>query len=523
MNTFTKVWYLAIAEVLLLVCLFFVVSGVAPPAVNEAHYFAKSKNYWDPSWCAGDIFASSGNPHLLFHYTFGALTQWFSLETTAWIGRILGWTLIAIGLRAVTAAVTNRPLASLWVAVIWIAGVYGFNLAGEWVIGGIEGKVPAYGLMLLALRMMIDGKWRMVWPLLGLASAFHVLVGGWSVVIALGVFAGDKRSASSWKSQLVPLCLGGCIGLIGIYPALALTRGVPAEAVTAAARIYSYGRLTHHLLPSALEPAWYVRHTGLIMITAVLLWRLRSDTQLDAIRRFAVGAVLIAVAGLILGTLPAVAPDLAAKLLRYYWFRMTDAVVPLALALALVRLPEAVPESAAEKSLRRLAMLIAVVIAGFASYESTQMTVRTRSGRVASAIGMNTVPQNREQVVSDWIEVCEWVDRTLPRDEVLLTPRNQQTFKWYANRAEVVNWKDVPQDAERLVEWSRRFRDVFPQRLGTVRVSIRYPELIRFRQQYGARFMIVDRRYSTGSLPLVQVYPQSPYETNATYGVYRLP
>ena len=34
-------------------------------------------------------------------------------------------------------------------------------------------------------------------------------------------------------------------------------------------------------------------------------------------------AVLIALVGLIIGTLPSVMPDVAAKLLRYYWFRLT--------------------------------------------------------------------------------------------------------------------------------------------------------------------------------------------------------
>lgn len=523
MSSLTRSRIAATCEVLLLVALFFAVAGVAPPAVNEAHYFAKSKNYWDPSWCSRDIFASSGNPHLLFHLTFGALTQWLSLEATAWIGRLVGWTMIAVGLRAVTRAVTDRPLASLSVAVIWMGGVSGFNLAGEWVIGGIEGKVPAYGLMLLALRMMIDGKWRVVWPLLGLASGFHVLVGGWSVLVAMAIYGWYGNPRSTWRSQALPLLLGGALALVGVYPALAMTSGVASETVAAAARIYSYERLTHHLLPAALDAKWYLRHAILVAVTALALWRLRYDPRVTIVRAFTVGALAIAVLGLAVGTMPVIAPDLAAKLLRYYWFRMTDAVVPLALALAWVQLPSAGVRSAFWIGFRVIVIAAALWVLSIETIASTRMTVLTESKRVASAIGMNTHSGNRQRVVSDWVAVCDWVDRTLPQDEILLTPRNQQTFKWYANRAEVVNWKDVPQDADRLVDWSRRFADVFPQRLGTVRVTVRYPDLIRFRKQYGARFMIVDRRYSGLSLPLVQVYPLAPFESNATYGVYRLP
>ena len=516
-------WLRVIGEVLLLVALFFVVSGVAPPAVNEAHYFAKSKNYWDPTWCARDLFASSGNPHLLFHLTFGVFTKWFTLETTAWIGRFIGWTMVAVGLRALTVALTKQPLASLAVAVIWIAFMEAFNLAGEWVIGGIEGKVPAYGLMLVAMRLMIDGKWKLVWPVLGLASGFHVLVGGWSVMVTFGVYLIYGRRQSSLRSQLFPLLIGGAISLSGIYPALILTQGVEPAMVTAAAKIYVYERLPHHLLPSGLALTWYVRHGFLILLAGIACWRLRKDNQFAIIGSFTIGMVIIAFMGLLIGILPAFAPDLAAKLLKYYWFRMTDAVVPLAIALGWVRLRVAGTKYPVIKYCRLGVIVLAFLIVGKETIEATTMTVITDGGYVASAIGMNALADDQQRVVSDWIEVCHWVERTLPQDEVLLTPRNQQSFKWYANRAEVVNWKDVPQDAVRLVEWSRRFYDVFPVRLGTVRVTVRYADLVRFGREYGARFMIVDRRYSGESLPLVQVYPIAPYEENATYAVYRLP
>ena len=519
-------WF--VVEVLLLIALFFAVTGVAPPSFNEAHYFAKSKNYWDPTWCANDLFASSGNPHWLFHVTFGAFTEWFSLETTAWIGRFIGWTVVAIGLCFLTRAFTDRAFASVLVAILWIAGVEGFDLAGEWVVGGIEGKVPAYGLLLIAMRLMIDGRWVYVWPLLGIASAFHVLVGGWSVLVAIPLYWYYGREFSSIKTQVLPLMLGGAFAMVGVYPALALTKGVDPSVVAEAAKIYSFERLTHHLLPSAIGWKHYIRHGLLIVATYSILRMLDEHRAFRILRFFSAGMVAIAIAGILIGSFQGVAPDLVAKLLKYYWFRMTDSIVPLVFAMAWIRLPEVVGNRAGFNKVRfdRVRWVVAAVALWAvvdAAIESSRMTVRTETGRVASAIGMNTNSANRQRVVSDWIAVCEWVDRTLPKDEVLLTPRNQQSFKWYANRAEVVNWKDVPQDAEKLVEWSRRFFDVYPLRLGTVRVPVRYADLIRFRQQYGARFMIVDRRYSGESLPLIQVYPQSPYETNATYGVYRLP
>jgi len=40
-------------------------------------------------------------------------------------------------------------------------------------------------------------------------------------------------------------------------------------------------------------------------------------------------------------------------------------------------------------------------------------------------------------------------------------PRMSQTFRWYADRSEVVTRKDLPQDARGIVEWHRRMNRVF--------------------------------------------------------------
>ena len=132
----------------------------------------------------------------------------------------------------------------------------------------------------------------------------------------------------------------------------------------------------------------------------------------------------------------------------------------------------------------------------------------------------------QQQVYRDWLAVCRWARQSSDDQEVFLTPRNQQTFKWFAGRAEVVNWKDVPQNPSALFEWYERFQEVYPNRIGNRRtgnrVSIRYPTLLEFRQKYGVRYMVVDRRVTGDNLPLLRIYPRGP-EINQTYAVYELP
>ena len=321
----------AIIQVLMLMALFFAYAGDPPPMVNEAHYLVKAKSFWQPTFAANDLFASSPKAHITFYTFFGWPAAFLSLTTTAWMGRFVGWLLLAIGLRQLATSVTANWYAPLIVAIVWIAGIEYGNLAGEWVIGGIEAKVPAYGFVLLGLASLVQRKWNQVWAYLGAASAFHVLTGGWSVIAAIITWWFSERQREDRHALLTRwLWIGGAISLAGLIPALALTGAASDADTTAAARIYTYYRIKHHLLPADFHVQWYLRHVGMIIATGMLARCYWSASEpIRQLGRFTAGAVTIAMVGLLIGLLPPWLPDVAAKLLRYYWFRLTDAMVPL--------------------------------------------------------------------------------------------------------------------------------------------------------------------------------------------------
>jgi len=524
----------AVVEVLLLVCLFFIYAGDAPPMINEAHYLVKAKNFWQPNWCANDLFASSGKAHAVFYTLFGWPTLFFSLETTAWIGRIVGWMLVAIGMQRLTRRLIKTKYACLAVAIIWIAAVEYGNLAGEWVIGGIEAKVPAYGFILLAIADLLDRRWNRVWVLLGIASAIHVLSGGWSVIAAsIAWWISERNRTSRHPFFTRYLFIGGAIALFGVVPAVWLMIGnVPNQSIMAA-KIYTFFRLSHHLLPSAFAPSWYLRF-GVVTIAAVafsLAFKRPScfaaspqeeEAKWSRMQALMIGALAIAAVGLLLGLVPMFDRDLAARLLRYYWFRLSDTIIPLTLSLLVAR---GLFANDAEKRLKWAcfaALTLAIGLFANSSLRSIRLPVPPAASNRVLQWDKDAPANVQQDVWRDWIAVCRWVRDSTPRDEVLLTPRHQQTFKWYAERAEVVNWKDVPQNDADLIQWYRRFRDVFPPRLGTVRVTIHYATLIDYRERYGVDMMVVDRRVVGKHLPLVKVYPLGD-DSNETYAVYELP
>jgi hypothetical protein len=111
-----------------------------------------------------------------------------------------------------------------------------------------------------------------------------------------------------------------------------------------------------------------------------------------------------------------------------------------------------------------------------------------------------------------------------------LTPRYQQTFKWYAGRSEVFCWKDIPQDAQAVVEWERRRRSIFGREVplrdeGTQwqRIDalghIELESLLELAAKYDFQYLVVDRtRFdATKSHPIVV-----PVYINDSFSVYHL-
>src|SRR4051812_31894375 len=97
-------------EVAWIFLIFFLFAGSQPPDVGESHYLAKAKHYWQPAWCAGDLFLESQDAHGMFYWTLGWITRLCSLSATAWIGRVVSWLLLAWSWRRLSWAVVPRPL-----------------------------------------------------------------------------------------------------------------------------------------------------------------------------------------------------------------------------------------------------------------------------------------------------------------------------------------------------------------------------------------------------------------------------
>jgi hypothetical protein len=536
-------------EFAIIMAVFFIAGGAPAPHVNETHYLLKAKHYWDPSFCPGDAFLDSADAHVPFYWTVGWLTKFVSLEATAWIGRIAAWILIALGWMQLTRAITRVPWTAALTALVWIVLVDKCEFAGEWVVGGlrgkggVEGKCFAYAFVLFGLASLAAGRWRTMWIWFGAGAAMHVLVGAWAVLAGLGAWLTEPRNTRPTFASLLPgLALGGLLSLAGLLPALAMDRNATPAQTDEAAQIYVFQRLPHHLAPASLPAEEFARRSirfGALVIAFAALaialnnstgqtatrsglgprggpasWEDYSNPAIARIMRFAAMALVGNCVGLSIELLLSDHPVAAARLLRYYWFRQADVIVPAAVALAAACV--AMDLQRREKPWAKLVAALAVLLC--TSHLAWIALVRYRNPAPPAA-------ERMENVVA-WLNACAWIREHAPPNALCLTPRQSQSFKWFAERADVVNWKDVPQDAVGVIEWRRRLQDVFPtvdtdegpKVLGSPEQwsEARVREIA---QRYGASYVIAR---SDPPLALRQVFVSGDGNEGGGYAIYEL-
>ena len=548
----------AILETLLIFAVFCLQGAWPVPEVNEPYYLGKAIHYWNPQWASGDWFLQTADTHAVFYFSVGWLALILKPTVLAWTVRLLTWALLAWSWQRLSSAVVPKTWMSVITATLFVFLLQHFNMAGEWVVGGAEAKGFSFVLVFLALEAMVEGYWNRMWLLLGIASAFHILVGGWAAVaagsvwmlrnwtISPGTCAGDfpaasgkakrpldlRGSDSCWIAPLIALILA----LPGLVPALLMNRGVDPDVVRKAHLIYVFERFPHHLDPAKFWADGFVLPFLLLVGLWLLLWPSAGDSSgARRLRGFIAAAAAIALIGAAISLGSRYNRPLAAGWMRFYWYRLVDVAVPLGVALLGVRWFVQRKMRLALAAVTAVAAFHAadcIVLKLFSDPPFAERQVDGTAWRSAClwAIGRAERPlfprQPRADKLpnySDWVDVCRWVSDPghTPPDARFLIPRTAYTFKWYTGRGEVVNWKETPQDAASLKLWWQRIQDIYAT--GSPPPQDKYylsladagtPRLQELARTYKADYLVT--QVSVPMLPLRVLYK------NESFVVYKM-
>ena len=445
---------------------------VPPPGVNEPHYLTKARSFADPEWCGKDFFLDSADAHAVFFFFVGPLTKQLSFETVAVTGRVLSLLLLACGWvmlgRRLGLNLSGVVAAAATLCLIAMTG----NFSGEWVIGGFESKVPAYGFAFVGVAWWLDAgvlqnirSYLKSAAMIGLAISWHPVVGAWfaigmclaEVVVFVGFRSLAQTSGRLVANGLASITAVTVFALPGLIPALRLVLASDVEPAVqdTANKIQVFWRLAHHLDPSTF-PIYSWVHVGVLLCIVVagfvLLYRFRKipgnfavDHQRNAWLMLAAllgAALLIALAGVLTGWHSTPFPNIPgwewrARILRYYPFRFLDALLPCVCALLVgVACSRVIARPEIKVSLWCFAVVPVLVFAPMVRQSVP------RSYSVAA--------------YSQWKLACEWIRLNTAADSLILAPRESFGLKWFAERAEYVCVKDCPQDASGIVEWNQR-------------------------------------------------------------------
>ena len=508
---------------LLILVVFFLFAGGLAPDVNEAHYLSKAKHFWNPDWCRGDHFLESDDAHAVFFWAFGWVTLYLPLPATAWLGRVLIWLLLASGWRWLSRWIIPQHGMSVLTASLFVCLMHYGHFAGEWVVGGVEAKGLAFAFLLFSLGCLVRDRWTAAWLCVGISTSFHVLVGGWSACALLAVslsVRGLRGTCRSWLAPFGSLLLA----LPGLWPALQLTDSVAFPETALANEIYVFQRLSHHLVFHRIFYShgglYALRFGALLLGWGWLAWRFRYQLEVRRLQSVVTASIAIALVGVVIDQATLWDRGRAAAWLRFYWFRLSDAMVPLGVALGAgwwwytVRL---------QRPLLARSLLTCLIL--FPGIGLSLRALHRRAARRPAAVvqadpfSSGQAELARERYL-DWIRVCQWIRVNTPVESRFLTPLHQQTFKWYAHRSEVATRKDVPQNARSLVQWRQRMRDTrFFQVKGDGQLGGDRPLAVA--RSYGVTHILIDRLYGEENLSLTRVYPLG-LEPNRHFSVYRL-
>ena len=472
-------------SILAIAGMFLTISVVSSPipGVNEPHYLCKARSFSDPDWCNRDFFLASANAHYCFFWLVGPLTQVVSFTTAAFIGRgisalilAIGWTVLG---RAIGLSSSFRLLA---------AGAFAFlsqlgNFSGEWLLDGFESKVSAWGLGLCAVGFWIRGMvrtcpgWMAVAGICcGAGTMLHPVVGGWIAVCLSIAWLLDlmTRPAIGWPRFMKSVwgivafsfaTIG--VALPGLIPAmrLVLDDSLSRKDRELASFIQVFWRLKHHLDPTELMAAQWLYAGGLVLLSIILFIIVQRQLTLDSqtpaaessrdagrrltlettlLMKFFLASIVVALVGAIIGWHVVEARymegwEWRAVLLKFYPFRTFDALLPIVSGLLVGLLLQRIMADRWKES----AAVFLVIFCGLPFVPATLKRENVRPGYTADQF-------------ADWQAACRWIQKETPPGTLFLTPRESFAFKWMAERAEYVCYKDCPQDAAGILEWQRR-------------------------------------------------------------------
>ncbi|MCU0533340.1 MAG: hypothetical protein MUD14_05530 [Hydrococcus sp. Prado102] len=520
---------------------------------NEVDVLPLARHFADPTWVAKDWYLNQpAGYRFLFQVLFGKIAAVWGFLAISLIGRAICYGLFALGF-VLLGQKLKLSFSGLWLALFLFVSVGYYSedwgqgvIANEWMIGGLEAKAVAYSLLPLIVRLILDKRYRLAVFLSGLATSFHVLVGGWIFLAIVGWLwcewakptlrdcppgstKGDRKTQPQELGWILLCYLIGSI--FAIRPVLDyLLIPTPTDAVSPS-YIYVFLRLPHHLNPLSWKLWQWVKLGIFLSLLAASTATIRYYQRLNRCDRltesytacweFAQFAWITLVPGA-LGIL--IAPfDERGQFLQYYPFRLGDVMLSLSTYVLGVRALQFV---VGVKRQRLLQIIFPFIIAVACYFQATNF--------YGQVFALQEFPSKPQDVDEDWRDCSDWIRHHTPKDTVIISsPVEFTNFTWTTERATIAKFKLLPQTKTGIVNWYERLsdlsgqvspwmnlkrtndnRDIIRQRLSEGYDRLTTTQVVKLMNKYQASFFVTNNKHQL-KLPIAY--------RNSSYILYRQP
>ncbi len=434
--------------------------------LNEVDVLPLARQYFDPSWIPGDWYLNQAAGYrLLFQTLVGWLIVNWGFLAASIIGRSLCYVLVAIGLVLIGKQL-RLSLPFLLLAIVLFTylnksyeqGV----IAGEWIVGGLEAKAFAYGFVLVAIAFLLAKRYLFTALLLGVATSFQVLVGGWAFMTIAGWFCLHYSKRLGQISQAIPQLLlayisASIFAIPAVWQQIAAAKPININNdIPSPSYIYVYLRLSHHLNPFTWSSEQWIKpilYLLVLLVSMILLKKLADkgeyQEQADYARQELGELALVSLIPFFLGIVIAFF-DSQGQWLQYYPFRFADVILPLTGCLLFA----CILEHFLLAHQHKLKLTICTVLISWAL--SLQIIPFYQN-----FLALGQFPAQEQNVSPEWKEMSNWIRLNTAKNAVIISnPVELDNFSWLTERPTIAKFKLFAQTKARILEQYQRWDDL---------------------------------------------------------------
>lgn len=412
-------------------------------AYNEMDVIPYAKAVYTPSFLPNDWYLHTQIAYrYLFSFPLGFLAEKGGLVFALIVGRLISYAFLSVAITRLifNLKATQNELIYLLASLLFFSFFPAGMGAGEWMIGGLETKVFAYGFVLLSLSSALkkEKTWTLIFA--ALALDFHLLIGIYHLFALLPIFYLQRQKNEKTRRKTVEniglFLFIGSFGIYGIFQGIIDNQETGQEAW----KIYVQLRVPFHTLPSVFPSTFWIK---LILFSGIqlLIFTQTKREKLRFLSSYALFTSLICVVGLLVFSFSDIGN------LRFYFFRFSDALLPLLTLFAssaffFEKQPVFLPS---KQGLWKLVLSLSILfmctpqLLHFVQEWQKSGTTLLENAGPDPALG-------------------KWISKHTPQTAVFLIPPDNSFFYIQSERAQFVSWKHFPQDKKSILEWQRRLK-----------------------------------------------------------------